>query len=220
MNARTNGLNDLEIFLNTAKTVRADFSQTTQAPARASDTSSAPRTPLKRSLQGSFDLSRPNLFKFHYKAPFEQVIVSDGQTLWVHDVDLNQVTRRKLSVAMAFAPALMVASAKNIAALNRIYDLEAMPTIDAIRWVRATPRPRANGEAASDAGAGGLGGPVQRVELGFRGDGAIPQLAQLVIVDLNGQRTAMSFDKVQTNVAIPAGAFNFKPPATAEVMGQ
>jgi outer membrane lipoprotein carrier protein len=39
--------------------------------------------------------SRPNRFRFHYRKPFEQTIVADGQTLWLHDVDLNQVTARK-----------------------------------------------------------------------------------------------------------------------------
>ncbi len=214
MNTLANGLNDLEDFLANTQGLRAEFVQTTQpAPRRDGVQTNSPKTRL---LRGSFELARGGQFKFQYKTPFEQLIVSDGQTLWVHDLDLNQVTKRRLSVATLYAPALAVASARSVNELARLYDLVALPDANGMRWVRATPRPR--GPLEAESFGGGLGGPVALIELGFAGERA--QLGQLVTVDLNGQRTTMAFDQVQSNVRFPANQFKFVPPQGAEVLGQ
>ena len=73
--------------------------QTVTAPSSGSGVDmKAGKVKLSR---GTFEFLRPNRFKFIYTKPFEQSIVADGQTLWLHDVDLNQVTSRKLSSIMA-----------------------------------------------------------------------------------------------------------------------
>ena len=84
-----NGLQSLETYVKTAKTGRADFTQVVTSPPK---TGQAPRS---KTSTGTFEFARPERFKFVYKKPFEQTIVADGQTLWLHDVDLNQVTARK-----------------------------------------------------------------------------------------------------------------------------
>lgn len=52
------------------------------------------RAPRARTQSGTFEFQRPGKFRFVYVKPFEQTIVADGKTLWLHDVDLNQVTSR------------------------------------------------------------------------------------------------------------------------------
>src|SRR3954447_16641342 len=87
--AHADGLFSLENFVKTARSGRADFTQVVTAPARQGE---AART---KTSTGTFEFSRPSRFRFEYRKPFAQTLVADGQTLWMHDVDLNQVTARK-----------------------------------------------------------------------------------------------------------------------------
>jgi outer membrane lipoprotein carrier protein len=44
--------------------------------------------------------------------------VADGQTLWLHDVDLNQVTARKQAQVLGSSPAALIASAPDLKRLQ------------------------------------------------------------------------------------------------------
>ena len=87
----TSGLESLENFVKTTKSGRAVFTQVVTSPAKDGQVAKT------KTSGGTFEFLRPNRFRFVYKKPFEQSIVSDGQTLWLYDVDLNQVTSRKLA---------------------------------------------------------------------------------------------------------------------------
>ena len=110
------GLEALEAFLRTARTGRAEFTQVVTGPAREGQ---AGRT---RTSSGTFEFQRPNRFRFAYRKPFEQVIVADGQTLWLHDPDLNQVTARRQAQALASTPAALVAAAPDLGALRQAFE--------------------------------------------------------------------------------------------------
>jgi outer membrane lipoprotein carrier protein len=89
LSARAAGMESLENFVKSARSGRAEFTQVVTAPAREGQAARS------KTSSGTFEFSRPNRFRFNYKKPFEQTIVADGQTLWLHDIDLNQVTSRK-----------------------------------------------------------------------------------------------------------------------------
>src|SRR5688500_17876451 len=55
---------------------------------------------LTQEAKGSFVFQRPGLFRWVYAKPVDQLIVGDGQRVWIYDRDLNQVTVRKLSNAL------------------------------------------------------------------------------------------------------------------------
>lgn len=190
------GLDSLEAFVKGAKSGRADFTQVVSSPAREGQTA---RT---KTSSGTFEFSRPNRFRFHYKKPFEQTIVADGQTLWLHDVDLNQVTARKQSAVLGSTPAALIAAAPDLGALQKDFTLQPAPDKEGLQWVQATPKTR--------------DGQLQSVRVGFKGG----DLAVLEILDSFGQRSVLSFSNLQTNVALAAEAFQFKPPAGADVLRQ
>ena len=96
--ASADGLKSLESFMKGTQTGKADFTQTVTSPPKDGQTA---RT---KTSSGSFEFQRPGRFKFVYKKPFEQTIVADGQTLWLYDVDLNQVTQRSQSQALGSTP--------------------------------------------------------------------------------------------------------------------
>ena len=192
------GLENLEQFIKGVKTGQADFTQVVTAPPREGQTA---RT---KTSSGTFEFSRPNRFKFAYKKPFEQLIVADGQTLWLHDLDLNQVTQRKQSAVLANTPAALIASASDIKALQADFKLENAPDKDALSWVLATPKVK--------------DGQLQSVRIGFKPADKAPELAVLEIQDSFGQRSVLRFSNVQTNVPVADAAFQFKPPPAADVL--
>ena len=100
VSAQASGLDSLENFVKSAKTGRAEFTQVVTGPARDGQAA------RNKTSSGTFEFSRPNRFRFDYRKPFEQAIVADGQTLWLHDVDLNQVTARKQSQVLSSTPAV------------------------------------------------------------------------------------------------------------------
>ena len=151
---------------------------------------------------GTFEFQRPGRFKFVYLKPFEQTIVADGKTLWLYDVDLNQVTQRAQAQALGTTPAALLTSAPDLKALRADFTLESAPAQDGLEWVLATPK-------AKD-------GQLQSVRVGFEGN----QLAALDILDSFGQRSLIRFNGLQANPALPATAFQFKPPARADVVKQ
>ena len=202
--ACADGLESLQSFVATVTSGRANFSQVVTAPAREG------QAPRSKTSSGTFEFSRPNRFKFLYQKPFEQSIVADGQTLWLYDADLNQVTARKQSAALGSTPAALIAAAPDLRALQADFTLAAAPEKDGLEWVVATPK-------AKD-------GQLQAVRVGFRaGDktAAKPaELAALEILDSFGQHSVLSFNKVEVNPSLPKDTFQFNPPKGADVIRQ
>ncbi|MBZ4210765.1 MAG: outer membrane lipoprotein chaperone LolA [Rhodoferax sp.] len=196
LSASATGLESLEAFIKTARSGRADFVQVVTAPAKDAE---APRS---KTSSGSFEFSRPNRFKFIYRKPFEQSIVADGQTLWLYDVDLNQVTARKQSQVLASTPAALIASAPELRALQTDFALTDASAKDGIEWVLATPRARDSA--------------LQNIRVGLRGG----ELAVLEILDSFGQRSVLTFTHFELNPVLPVKAFEFKAPAGADVIRQ
>ena len=200
LSARADGLESLEAFVKNTKSGRADFTQVVTAPAREGQSARS------KTSSGSFEFSRPNRFKFLYKKPFEQSIVADGQTLWLYDVDLNQVTARKLTQVLNGTPAAVIAAAADIKALQADFTLVAQPDRDGLEWVRATPKTK--------------DGQVQSISVGFKSTNKGSELAVLEILDSFGQRSVMRFSQFEVNPTLGAASFQFKPPAGADVIRQ
>lgn len=192
--AQTDGLEALENFLRTTRSGRADFTQAVTAPAREG------QAPRSKQSEGSFEFQRPNRFRFVYRKPFPQTIVADGQTLWLHDPDLNQVTARRQAQALGSTPAALIATASDLAALRQEFELAPAPDRDGLQWVQATPRAR--------------DGVLRSVRIGFRGG----ELAALDIQDSLGQQSALRFGRMEINPALSAETFQFKPPPGADVL--
>lgn len=192
--ALAGGLDALENFIRSAKTGKSEFTQTVTAPSREGQ---AGRT---KTSAGTFEFQRPNKFRFVYRKPFEQVIVADGTTLWLHDQDLNQVTQRKQAKVLGSTPAAIIAAAPDIETLKRDFELAQLPDANGLQWVQATPKSRE--------------GQLNSMKVGFRGN----DLAVLEILDGFGQRSVLTFTGMQVNAGVSADAFRFQPPQGADVV--
>ena len=182
--AQADAIDTLKAFVSDVKTGRADFTQTVTSP-------DGKRT---KSSSGTFEFQRPDRFRFAYTKPFEQLIVGDGQKVWLYDPDLNQVSARKMDKALGATPAALLAGNN----LERDFTLKA----ESADTVLATPRHE--------------DGTLQSLRIRFKGK----ELAGVEIVDGFGQKSLLSFGAVSANVALPADLFRFTAPKGADVIDQ
>ena len=194
--ARASGIDALENFVKSARSGRAEFTQVVTGPAKDGQKARS------KTSSGTFEFVRPNRFRFNYKKPFEQTIVADGQTLWLYDADLRQVTSRSQSQVLGSTPAALIASAPDLATLRKDFNLEPAGEKDGIQWVEATPKAKE--------------GQLHGMNVGFRGN----DLAVLDILDSFGQHSVMTFTKMELNAPVPPETFNFKPPPGADLVKQ
>jgi outer membrane lipoprotein carrier protein len=200
-----NGLNALESFLKSTQSGKADFTQVVTSPPKTDTTEKS--TSKVKTTSGTFEFSRPNRFKFLYKKPFEQTIIADGTTLWLYDVDLNQVTAKKQAQALGSTPAALIATAASLKALEAEFTLQDAPEANGLQWVIATPKAKE--------------GQIQSIKVGLKNaaDKGV-SLSVLEILDSFGQRSVVTFANVERNVSFGADNFSFKPPAGADVIRQ
>lgn len=179
-------------------TLREFVREAKSGRAAFSQTVTSPDGAKKKHSSGQFEFQRPNRFRFAYTKPFEQAIVADGQKVWIYDHDLNQASSRRMSDAIGATPAALLAGGN----LERDFDLKARLDRDGLSWVQALPRTK--------------DGQFQSIEIGFSGK----QLTAVEIVDSFGQRSALRFTDLQTNVTIDPERFRFTPPPGADVLEQ
>jgi outer membrane lipoprotein carrier protein len=196
--AHADAVDLLAQYMKQTSSGRAQFTQVVTSPSRAG------QAPRAKTSSGSFEFQRPGKFRFDYKKPFVQTLLADGQTLWLHDVDLNQVTARPQAQVLGSTPAALLTSASDLQALKKDFQFSPEPDQGGLQWVRATP-------VKPD-------GPIRNVMVGLRPTASGPELAMLDVQDSLGQRSVLSFSAVETNPAMPASTFVFKAPAGVDVI--
>lgn len=188
----------LDQYLRTVHSGRAQFSQTVTSPARAG------QVPRVKTSSGTFEFQRPGKFRFVYQRPYEQWLVADGKTLWLYDLDLQQVTARAQAQALGTSPAALLTSSQGISGLQKDFVLEDAPDAEGLSWVQATPR-------AAEA-------PLASVRAGLRRTDAGVELVRLDVLDRLGQRSVLTFASSANNVDLPVSLFVFHPPAGVDVI--
>lgn len=192
------GLDSLAQFVKGTRSGKAAFTQVVTAPAKDG------QAPRAKTQSGTFEFQRPGQFRFVYAKPFEQTIVADGKTLWLHDVDLNQVTARQQEQVLGATPAAIVAAAPDLKALEKDFTLTEEPDSGGQQWVKAVPKSR--------------DGQLQSIRVGLKPAAGGAELGTLDILDSFGQRSVLTFSNFEVNAAMPASHFQFTPPKGADVL--
>jgi outer membrane lipoprotein carrier protein len=187
--ASASGLDELHAFLEGTKTAQGNFTQVvTNRDGRTTQTSS-----------GTFAFERPGKFRWTYAKPFDQLIVGDGEKVYVYDRDLNQVIVRKLDAALGATPAALLAGDN---ALEKNFTLTASGSDQGLEFVDALPR-------ASDS-------QFKKIRIGFAK--GLPKM--MILSDAFGQTTDLTFSDVERNPKLATNMFQFTPPKGADVVGQ
>ena len=187
--AGASGVEQLKAFLSGARSGKTTFQQVV--------TGKAGRKPQESS--GTFAFSRPGKFRWTYDAPHPQVIVGDGEKLWIYDPDLKQVIVRKLGQALGSTPAALLAGDDT---LDKNFELRDGGSSGGVEFVDARPR-------AADSG-------FTSVRIGLEHD--LPRSMELR--DSFGQQTLLTFGSFERNAAVDPNLFRFMPPPGADVVGE
>lgn len=177
---------NLNALLSGVKSMTANFSQTTTGGKN------------NRSFNGSMQVQRPNNFRWQVNGSASQLIVANGNTLWVYDKDLNQATRQSVSNQVGDTPALLLSGdPSRIANSFKV----TQPNADKNYYVLYPKNGNANFKSLGIAF--NSGNPVM-----------------MVLSDNLGQTTSIKFSNIKRNTAIPASQFKFTPPKGTDVIDQ
>lgn len=173
---------------------------------------------------GTMQFSRPGKFRWEYRRPYEEVIVGDGKRFWMYDVDLQQVTVKKLDAALGSSPAALLSGSSEIERDFVLKDVACQPgaagqTENAsqpviapktscradeagLEWLEATPKTQDTS--------------FQRLRMAFN---ARSDLVIMELYDNFGHTTVLHFSGLLRNPKFPPELFKFVPPQGADVLG-
>lgn len=140
--AEAGAVDQLHHFLQTTKTLKADFTQIVVAKNG--------RKPQNSS--GTVTISRPGKLRWEIQKPYPQSLIGDGDKFWIYDPELQQVTVRKAGQAIGGSPASLLSGNND---LEKNFTLKEAGETEGMAWVEATPKVNESG--------------FEKVRLGFAG---------------------------------------------------
>ncbi|MCG8394530.1 MAG: outer membrane lipoprotein chaperone LolA [Pseudomonadales bacterium] len=149
---------------------------------------------------GEFQVARGNRFYWSTEMPFAQLAVSDGNTVWVYDQDLEQVVVRPLSKDLGQTPALLFGGKP--ADVAAAFDISERHRDGADVTYRLTPK--------------GTDPLFDQLDVTFQGE----QPASMRLQDALGQQTVIDFRGLRVNAGIDDTLFHFVPPEGTDVIRQ
>ncbi|HET7396042.1 MAG TPA: outer membrane lipoprotein chaperone LolA [Gammaproteobacteria bacterium] len=186
--AKNTAVVQLQHFLSQVHGLKADFAQVVMDPNLRK---------VKQS-EGTLLIKRPNRFRWDYAAPNKEIIVADGERVWMYDVELQQVTVKPLDGTLAASPAVLLSGSNDVSKNFKVQDLGNK---DGIKWVGLTPKVKDT--------------DFEDVRLGFK-DGTV---AVMELKDALGNLTRITFSHVVRNATLSDDQFRFTPPPGADVIG-
>lgn len=179
--AHADGIDALTHFYDNVDSLSAHFEQTQKAEDGA----------VLRQSSGLFLLSRPGQFRWEYKNPYQQIMVSDGEEFQFYDVDLAQVTIRQVTDTLQATPALLLTGG---IALQKAFAVHDAGNHDGLVWLRMEPRSQ-----DSD---------FEAIRIGLS-DG-LPRAMELD--DRLGQTTYIKFSDIKVNPQLDPARFDLDIP--------
>jgi outer membrane lipoprotein carrier protein len=188
--ASASALEQFKTFVSGTKSAKGEFSQ---QQVRSNPGKVAPVS------TGTFVFARPGKFVWTYQKPYEQLLQADGDTLYIFDKDLNQVTTRKLGSALGSSPAAILFGSND---LEKNFTLSEAGTRDGLEWLDAKPK---NKDTS-----------FEQISIGLKN--GVPEAMDLK--DTFGQTSKLRFTNFQRNPALAANFFKFEVPKGADVSAQ
>ncbi len=195
--ASAGAIDRLHQFLDTTKTLRAAFTQIVIAKNG--------KRPQQSS--GVMIFARPGKFRWQIEKPYSQLLVGDGDKVWMYDPELKQVTVKKVGNALGGTPAALLAGesggkGSGKSTLEKDFTLREAGEREGLEWVEAIPKTQESG--------------FEKLLLGFAGS----DLKAMELFDNFGQTTSLYFTNIERNPAIAPSLLRFTPPAGVDVIGE
>jgi len=151
-----------------------------------------------KTTKGTLALKAPRQFRWDTISPYKQLIVADGEKVWIYDADLEQVSVRAQGTEEAHSPLTVLT---DLSQLDRDFVASEQGEHDGLIWLRLKSRDKEPQFAYAD--------------LGFDAGG----LARMAFEDTLGDKTEIRFSDWKRNPQLAVDAFKFKPPPGVDVIG-
>ncbi len=148
--------------------------------------------------QGDVALNKPGRFRWQYIKPYPQLILADGEYLWIYDEDLLQASAKPIDTALGNAPIMLLT---NVRPLEDDFEIKDAEKKDGLNWVELTP-------LVQDT-------EFLKVHIGLDDKG----VKKMELLDHFSQRTVIEFVDLETNVSFSADQFKFNAPEGVDVVG-
>ena len=150
------------------------------------------------SNDGEMWLSRPSLFRWEYGGDFPEVIVADGERVWIYDISLEQITIKDQSGLASDSPLTLLTDMNR---LDRQFEVRDLGVSENLAYVELRS---INEDAEFD-----------RVLLGIEGQ----DLRLIAMEDAFGLRTEIRIASSIRNPQLDDDHFVFVPPAGVDIVG-
>lgn len=178
--------NQLSQLLKSYKTYQADFKQVTYSS----------RNQISQKSSGKLMMLRPGKFRWETNNPTKQIIIANGDTLWVYDIDLQQATKQKINNKNNTNPASLLTG--NVSQLLKEFDITKLPGSQN-RFQLKSLNPKNS---------------FQSVEMTFSKN----RLTQINVINNLGQKSDFTFSNIRLNKTLNPKLFEFKPPKGVDVL--
>ena len=154
---------------------------------------------LMETGEGEAWVQRPDRFRWDYQGEFPESIIADGESVWLYDQSLEQVTVKAQSGLLDDTPLMLLT---NLEGLDEQFVVTELGTHDALHVLELNAR---NNE-----------GEFERVLLGMGENG----IELMVLEDAFGIRTEVRFSDIVRNPELAEGTFVFDAPPGVDVIGE
>ncbi|MFG1489144.1 outer membrane lipoprotein chaperone LolA [Oceanospirillum sp. HFRX-1_2] len=151
-------------------------------------------------VSGHLSLARPGKFYWETENPFPQTVVSDGETLWLYDPDLEQVTVQQMDPSQNRTPAMLLSG--NIDSIEERFTIKLTRESAQFKEFLLIPT--------------GQESLFEELRLSFVSD----ELASLLLSDSLGQRTSIELFATKLNPELAEDRFTFAIPEGVDVIMQ
>lgn len=153
---------------------------------------------LLSTVNGKLLLQRPGYLRWETFQPSQQILIIDPTHIWLYDVDLEQVTVKKLKADLQSTPAALLSAASS--QLKKTFTVQTIPAKSPMQVFAVSPKSSHN--------------DYEKLYFYFNGI----NLMKMAIFDPSGQKLWIQFSQLKLNQNLPKNSFREKIPKSVDVI--
>ena len=154
-----------------------------------------------QSIKGQMEVQKPGKLRWQTEGVYEQLVVSNGEALWIYDADLEQVSIKDMNNRLAETPALLLGG--DVSAIESDFIVSQQHSDSQLIFIL---QPKDTSQL------------FDSLELAFNKLAQSQVLQQMIIRDASGQLTEIQFSDAVNNPKLDAKLFTFDIPAGIDVI--
>lgn len=156
---------------------------------------------ILQSIEGKMDVAKPGKLRWQTEGIYEQLVISDGKSLWIYDQDLEQVSIKNMDNRLAETPALLLGG--DVSAIETDF-IVSQKRSDSQRVFVLQPKDTTQ--------------LFDSLEISFNKHSEQQELQQMIILDASGQVTKIRFSDAVNNPILDESIFVFTIPEGVDVI--